>query len=117
VAEEWDEIRHRLYREHMTPNVNRGVDMDAALESACKRIAELERVLTSWLCSDVGTNETTTELLMRCNELFRKMKERIAELEAENKQLRERLEFFEDDEYRPTGVESIQERYRGASEP
>jgi hypothetical protein len=42
---------------------------------------------------------------------------RIAELEAENKQIRERLEFFEDDEYRQPGIESIQERYRGASEP
>jgi hypothetical protein len=41
---------------------------------------------------------------------------RIAELEAENKQIRERLEFFEDDEYRQPGMESIQERYRGASD-
>jgi len=41
---------------------------------------------------------------------------RIAELEAENKRLRDRLEFFEDDEYEQPGMESIQERYRGASD-
>jgi hypothetical protein len=108
------------------------IDLEFA-EAACKRIAELEAEncelharKRDWLDSvhaclvAAGAPENIDEMESVVRSAGAKpsdfIRKRIAELDAENKQLRERLEFFEDDEYRPTGVESIQERYREASD-
>jgi hypothetical protein len=82
-----------------------------ALDLACKRIAELEAENAALAADQCHKGYGDDRGNHRCS-----YQDRIVELQAESKQLRERLEFFEDDEYRPTGVESIQERYREASD-
>jgi hypothetical protein len=104
VAERWREIMRSL------PSGS-WIDLEFA-EAACKRIAELETEVEAsrrLLAEDQGRR-------ISADKAIEARDRRIAELDAENKQLRDRLEFFEPDEYEQPGMESIQERYRGAGD-